>query len=303
MCESQFNRRLLSVGESVTNIEVSFIVISEASMTQLLESLSTNGQAFQEAMGYNSSVNITIVSFIYKPRESRPVTSLQGGTVYAPIILEYSTISSMLRRLSQANLSLQEAVSQSVAELVPLPLGSRVNCFLANSSSSSVIANVSIEVLSDLNNSTNSVAFFLQADVNGGGSTLPELISNKSDITVMYANGYIPIVWYTVAAVLIAVAVLPYILGGVGVGVIVLGLLIYRYRYILKSKLREIIDILKIRSENLRSSGWNKFRFLSRFPETDKMEISSTPDTATNFDEDEFDEFILRGLRRHPRPL
>lgn len=264
-------------------------------MNEILSSLTGDSNTFKKAMGYDASANVSLISFLYKPAAMDPTTASQVGTVYALIAFETPQVSPSLRRLSQTNISLSEAVAQSITELVPLPKGSQVGCIIQGVST--VAANVSVKVTSDLDKSTNALALFLQSDVKAGGGQLPVAVSSKTGNPVAYSPGYVPVVWSVVVVAIISSVVLPYVLAGVGAACLLLGLLIYRNRFVIRSRWDEFVDFVRMKRQYFGSSSWTDGRFLARFPETDKLEISSIPDTATNFDDDEFDEMILRNLR------
>jgi hypothetical protein len=291
-------RRLLSVDSFLVDTDVVFVVSSGSTVKELLDSLGENENTFRAAMGFSESVVVSVQSFLYIPGGLDPSTASQGGTVFA--LIDFSVASSSsnsFRRLVQTDTSLKTAISESIGDLVPFPRDSQISCEIQNAGSSSIKANVSIQVGSNLETSATAMAAFLRSDVDGKNQ-LPSLISSKSATPIAYSPDYVPIVWSVLAGVLVAVVILPYVLAGVGAGVAVLAMLIYRYRYVIRSRCNQLLDFLKLKRENLGiSRGWTMGRFLARFPESDKLEVSSTPDTATNFGEDDFDDLILRNIR------
>jgi hypothetical protein len=76
---------------------------------------------------------------------------------------------------------------------------------------------------------------------------------------------------------------------------VILAIVVYKYRFVIRSFFSEVIS--KFRSSNTRwgtSAYVAPWRTVASLLTRGKSEISSTPDTATNVDEDEFDDVLMR---------
>jgi hypothetical protein len=295
MCSSSLRRRLLTVralSQLLVTIDLTVSIKGVAAMDDIWNSLNSNLQAFKVSTGLESA-EVALYSFQYSPSGPNPVSG--GGTI--GLYIDF-TISSQLRRLLQ--LASEDTLNAAVVEslnilLLPLlPSGSEINSrSSASSMSHSVRCNVSIRVDSDLTKSESSVSSFISNDVSGSHS-LPQMVSAKSSMKVGYSPGYVPVVWSNGSddALSEVVNLLPYILGALGGLLLIGGFFGYRYRMVIRSWFESMKDGLSVFN---RGNAWNFGR--TNYIERGKSEISSTPDTATNIDEDEFDDYIL-GIRQ-----
>jgi hypothetical protein len=98
-----------------------------------------------------------------------------------------------------------------------------------------------------------------------------------------------------------ALNISSYVLAGIGVVVLVLIFLLTKYRMVIRSFLR---DVWPGRWRTKNSGGWTMGKFAAFFLERDdKSDNSSTPATATNVDQDEFDDLFLRELDNMGAPM
>ncbi len=233
----------------------------------------------------------------------------EGGTVVTLIEFQNDAAANGRRRLLESrdssninSLSFGSAVTQALSELIGplLPLGSSISTVILDSLDI-LTANVSVVASHNITSAQNVVAEFLASDSDPASSSyaqLPRLVSSKSDQSLNYAPGYIPIVWSssdeTVAKVL---NLLPYIVTGVVVVGVLVGFLVYRYRFVIQSWLEGLWYKLK---EQPRWFAGRSHMHIVGHPASlltrGKSAISSTPDTDTNVDADEFDAEIMRNL-------
>ena len=293
MCASHRLRRRLLEQLYARTADVVFQLKSDLDMNSLLERLRGNSDAFLTAAGLPETSLVAITAFSFTPGVE-PIPPSSGGSVSA--LIEFTTAQlASLRRLAEAE-PLNQAVAEAVAELLSpeLPKDAQVTCTLMDEARSSVItANVTIAVDSELGKTQSVFAAFLAADAQGTRQ-LPTLVSAKAALPLTYAPGYVPIVYVNPSGSAVAdvLNILPYVAVAAAVGVAVISLVVYRYRFIIRSWWK---------SQKLTfggySSGWTGGRFAAQF-ERQKSETSSTPDTATNVDDNEFDDYILRTMEQ-----
>lgn len=308
MCASTARRlltlRTLKSVEYPDTVDLQFELLNQASMDNLLTTLRSNSEAFKSVIGLTSGeVTMTSFQFTEGGNPLNPLPPSAGGTIGTLIELSVTEqVVTTLRRLLEALLTradaetLNQAVVDSLNQLIvpELPLGTSVSSeIVENSSPYSITANVTFSLPSDISLSQSRILSFLYSDA-AGSHTLPSMISAKSALDVEYSPGYVPIVWSTAGGkdASAVVNILPYIFAGLGVVVVAITVVLYKYRFVLSSWWDDLFRD--------RSSRW-AFGILGetdRAPERGKSELSSTPDTATNLDADEFDDLYLRSPTR-----
>jgi hypothetical protein len=275
-------------------IDISFGFTSDFDMDSLLARLKASPDLFLAAAGLPSSASVAMTSFQFTPGKE-PVDPSVGGSVSALIEFSRESVARSLRRLSQTE-SLADAVTSSVTELMgsELPTGARVSCVVVEFSSK-ISANVTIDVDSDIGKTESLFSAFLATDLTGQ-SQLPQLVSAKSALPLTYSPGYVPAVYVNPSgSTLVEVLnILPYVAIGAALVVVAVAFVVYRYRFVIRSWW----DNQKLGFGGY-ASGWTGGRFAAQF-EGDKSETSSTPDTATNVDDNEFDDYILRTMDNAP---
>jgi hypothetical protein len=192
---------------------------------------------------------------------------------------------------------LSSAVVTSLNELVPLPNEAVTTCTVSSGhSSADFVANVSISVQADISSVQSSVATFLVTD-SAGPHKLPSLISMSAGASFSYTAGYVPIVWTTPSdgsPLIVALNILPYVLGALGLLALVACTVGYKYRFVIRSWWE---DIRRTRfGFGGDSTGWTNGQYAAQFINRGKSDVSSTPDTATNVDENEIDDIMMRYL-------
>jgi hypothetical protein len=91
------------------------------------------------------------------------------------------------------------------------------------------------------------------------------------------------------------VVILPYVLAGVGVIVLILAIVLFKYRFVIRSFFSEMASRFGPSDSRWGVSSYGpNWRTVASLLNRGKSEISSTPDTATNVDDDEFDDMIIR---------
>ena len=291
MCDKPNMRRLAEVPTvSEFDIDIVFTLRTEKSVIELLTVLQDGSTRFVSAASLSDSTAVALTAYQYT---APGVSGEEGGFIHTLLDLTIGSSLRNIRRLSEIDLSF--AVRQAFLELVPLPAGTEVACEMSSGST----ANLSLAVSRDLVATEKAVMAFLVADSAGEGpKQLPALISAYAGgIEVRYAPGYVPIVWTSNGPSLVnsTVNLIPYILAGVGLILLVLGFLMFKYRMVIKSALR---DVWEGRWRSRNNGGWTMGRFAALFAEREKSDISSTPDTATNVDDNEFDDLFLREMDR-----
>ena len=287
MCNIQTVRRRLLLSEvQLVDVEIVFSVSTGQEASELLKSLQARSSEFITAASLPVSASVAVIGFQFTPASAKTESA---GTVHALLDLTIRAKSSEhLRRLSEVS-NIGDAVSQAFKQLIPFPEGTTVSTQMSGSQ-----ANVSIEVPQELSETESAVSSFLIAD-SQGDQQLPSLVSAYAGgVTVAYAPGFIPIVWTSKGPISIesSLNLLPYILAGVGLVLLVLVFLLFKYRMVIKSFLR---DLREGRWNSGQSGGWTMGKFAAMFAERDdKSDVSSTPDTATNVDDNEFDDLFLR---------
>ena len=297
-------RRLEEViSETEAEIVVSFTIQTEDQMNVLLSKLQDpeGSFRFKSGAGIPESSDVTLMGFVFTPSASSPSSSNGGGVVNTLVDLQVSGVTSSAGRRLLENLELASAIEASFKELIPLPSDAAVACAIIESSATTdavVRGNVSITVNSDIGAVQASVASFLQQDSGvNGARQLPALISSMSGIVVEYTPGFVPIVWSTSDGSPLekVLNMLPYVLAGIGVISVVIAVLVCRYRLVIRSTLKDIWNGRWSWPSGRDAGGWTGGRYAARFLEREKSdEVSSTPDTATNVDDEEFDIDILR---------
>ena len=273
MCPSS-SRRLLEEGSFVKSTSVEFLLTNQLeSMDTLLRSLEANKAVFAAAISVPPA-DVNLTSFQY---------STGGGSTQPGSVSAYVEFALQTSLVNPTSLSL--AISESLSELIgaALPAGSAIEC-TTNIASQVARSNVTISVSTDLDSAQSTVSNFLVADASVGD--LPNLISKKTALPVEYVPGYVPIVWTSPTDPVVQVLnLLPYILAGVGVAAVLIALLCYRYRLVVSSWWESVCE---------RREGWadSGAVWLPNF-ERGKSELSSTPDTATNVDPDEFNDLCM----------
>lgn len=289
MCGSRL-RRLSSV---TGDIELRFAIGTTQPVDVILSSLyATRGiDAFKQGAGLPDSTVVDVVSVEYAGGSTDNTASSSGGTIHA--LIDLSVNVGKFRRLLSQSETLSQAVIDSITSLVVLPIGSTVECAITESGQL-YVANVSISVQSDLESSQASLLTFLVDDSGPSGSkTLPSVISAKSGVSVSYSQGYVPIVWTSPSdgsPLEQALNILPYVLAGVGVLVVIIATLGYKYRFVIRSTWDDLRWYRFGLSRD--EGGWTGGRYAANF--RSKSDASSIPDTATNFAEDEIDDIMLR---------
>jgi hypothetical protein len=274
------------------NVTVQYRIETQDSMNSFLGQLQEpdGPNRFRTQAGLPETSSVVLRGFSYSPAAAS--SGKGGGEVH--VVVDFTLSSSDTsngRRLTETQI-LASAVEESVKELIPLSPEAVVDCSVTFSDSTAT-ANVVITVKSDIAATQKSVASFLSADSQPGGTQkLPQLISTKSGISLNYSPGYIPIIWSTDGSPLVqAINILPYVLAAVGVLAVVAFFVICRYRLVIKSFLR---DVWNGRWSMRNSGGWTGGRYAAQFINREKSDISSTPDTATNVDDEEFDIDLLQ---------
>ena len=275
-CAAMCTRRLLELSTQYTKTTVITFVLSNIaeSVDSLLSVLSSGSTAF------------TMTAFDYTQGSSSGETTSSGGTISALIDFVSSS-----RRLLEADATsaLSTAVSESLSELVGPSLA---GTFSINTVITGLVANVSIAVSTALASNQVVVSQFLVQDAaKSTDGRLPQLVTAKSSVPVSYASGYVPIVWSSPdAATSTALNVLPYVIAGVVLVLLVAFILGWKYRFVLSSWWSNLLE--PARSVWMGSSGAMP-AFATQF-ERGKSEVASTPDTATNLDQDEFEDLFVR---------
>ena len=308
MCSSTLRRlsslRTVKSMEYPDTVDLHFELLNQASMDSLLTSLRSNSGAFKSVIGLTSGeVTMTSFEFTQGGNPSDPLPPSVRGTIGTLIELSVADrVVTPLRRLLEtlhtraAAEILNQAVVDSLNQLIvpELPSGSSVSSeIVENSAPDSLTANVTFSVPSDISLSQSRIFSFLSSDA-AGSRTLPSMISAKSALDVGYSPGYVPIVWSRAGDkdASAVVNILPYIFAGLGVIVVTITVVLYKYRFVLSSWWD---DLFRDRSSRW---GFGIIGGTDMAPERGKSELSSTPDTATNLDADEFDELYLRSPTR-----
>ncbi len=219
----------------------------------------------------------------------------RGGSVIFRVDFTMNSYDESRRRLSEVGSSFDMAVVESVQVLIgpSLPKDSSVACTSAVEGSK-ISANVTVKVTTQVMSTQTRVTEFLSNDLSDK-NVLPGEVSERTGIALGYADGYVPIVWSDLDVSVQVVIILPYVLAGVGVVALVLVIVLYKYRFVIKSFLSEMVSkLIPSKSRWGTSTFGNHFRTVTSLLTRGKSEISSTPDTATNVDQDEFDDYILR---------
>jgi len=287
---------------TLNDVSVEFHIISASDGT-LLDNLRSNKAKFARVVGVDPrDVGIVSVSFFPATNSTSSSTS---GTIVTLIDLTIN-VGSLTRRLTQAE-PIETAVADSVTILVgpQLPAGAIVDCSVTSTSETQMVANVTVSVESGLDTGQIALTNFLTQDTESTDPQLPQMIAERSGVQVDYSDGYYPVVWSSPeSATDKVVNLLPYILAGVGLIVIGLVFVAVKYRFVIKSFFSELWFRVGGNGDSnwtftsLAANCFNPASLLQR----GKSEISSTPDTATNVDEDEFDDVIMRSLRG-PGPM
>ena len=267
-------------------------------MQVLLTSLDDNVDLFKQSLGGLPDTQVGVVSFVFTAGAQS--TGTAGGVVNT--LIAFTLTSSHHRRLLEAAAAeaLPQAITDSLTELVgpQLPKDSIVSTEVSSSGSGNVTANVTITVKSYLASARSTVSTFLAADA-AGPAALPALVSAKSAMAVQYSPGYVPIIWSTPGSVLEEILnILPYVLGAVGAVAIILTVVGCKYRFVIRSWWDSIVHPVRRQRRESVVGGGIFSRIAGggggRLAERGKSEVSSTPDTATNVDEDEFDDYMMR---------
>jgi hypothetical protein len=299
MCEAPKNlrMRLLTVNEPVSvDVFIVFNISTDRGATELLESLQSGSAVFIQASGLPETASALLTGFQYTQGSTQ---DQQSGVIYALLDLTIESNSDKLRRrLLESDVG--SAVSKAIQEVILFPEGTVVTTTMTGAT-----ANVSLEVPTDLEKTEQALSEFLVTDSGPDGKQqLPTLISAYAEgVTVAYAPGFVPIVWTSNGPSLVETAlnISSYVLAGIGVVVLVLIFLLTKYRMVIRSFFR---DVWHGRWRTKNSGGWTMGKFAAFFLERDdKSDISSTPATATNVDQDEFDDLFLRELDNMGAPM
>jgi hypothetical protein len=288
MCPAINPRRLSDVtGEYLATVNLVFWMNTTQSAPDLLRILGGSSGQFIQGAGLPETSHLSLVSFTYTEGVSSGGQSGSGEVIaLVDLVIGSAGSPKLSRRLAGQDIG--SAVSSAFQQVVSLPSGSAVTCLMTGNT-----ANVSISVPNDLQKTQTAVADFLLADSAAEGPhRLPHLISaNAGGISIDYAPGYIPIVWTSNGSPLASTLnVLPYILAGVGVVIAVIVVLVIKYRFVIRSWIKDIGARRSWRG----TGGWTMGRYAAYFVERSKSDLSSTPDTATNVDDDDvFEDLFL----------
>ena len=305
MCGSTGSRlRRLAADELTLSVDIVFELLTGMNMETLLSTLNSPAgvERFKQGANLADSVTVSMTAFSYSQNssDSNPSTST-GGTVNALIDLSLGG-SSKYRRLREASMEdMRTAIVTALTELVPLPAQAVTTCTVsAGQTAADLVANVSISVQTDVTSVQSSVTTFLVTD-SAGPHQLPSLISMNSGASVSYTPGYVPIVWTTPldgSPLMVALNVLPFVLGGIALIVLVASTVGYKYRFVIRSWWE---DIRWTRfGFGGDSAGWTNGQYAAHFMNRGKSDVSSTPDTATNVDDNEIDDIMMRYLGGDP---
>jgi hypothetical protein len=297
MCGSGVSRRLDETADSETvYVNLQYSITSSQSSSALYGNLidPTRIAVYDASLGLSSG-NSKMVSYSFQ-EGGTTVPVERGGIVVTLIQLQLSSGSRRLLEIAflAGDTNLDAAVSESLLELIgpDLPAGSTVSTSILGSAPD-IVANTTVTVKSHVAVAQRVVSDFLTDDSDGSPDSgqLTARVSEKSNRDVSYTPGYIPVVYSSPDAVGVVVSLLPYILAGVAALCLLIGFLVYRYRFLIRSWWDEMVY-----RAPWTSGGRSWFVGPSAHLTRGKSELSSTPDTDTNVDMDEFDAEIMRTL-------
>ncbi len=297
MCSS---RRLTEQSDANRQIMLEFSLASISGIPNEFVSLIRSAKkSFTDRLGLTEA-DMTIDGVGWFPAEMAGSTDTSaGGTIYALIELNVSGGHLIAgRRLAEISTgTMDSAVADSIQNLIgsQVPPKSIFACTSTAKDTSTITANVSLTVESNLVGTQKILSDFLMNDSTNGNKALPTSVSQRSGIPVTYAPGYIPVVWSDTNIAIKVVVILPYVLAGVGVIVLILAILLFKYRFVIRSFFSEMVSRFGPSDSRWGVSSYGpNWRTVASLLNRGKSEISSTPDTATNVDDDEFDDMIIR---------
>ncbi len=266
----------------------------KTAMGDFLTLVQTQQNLFTNYFGLQTNdLSIDSISFLSGSNDIGESDS--GGTVNFRIDFTLFEPDQSLRRLIETDSSFDKAVVDSVKTLVgpSLPKESHLECS-STVDGSRISASVSVHVPSNVMKTQKDLTEFLSQD-SRDANALPSLVSERTGLAVAYTEGYVPVVWSELDVAVQVVIILPYVLAGVGVITLILAVILYKYRFVIRSFLSELVSkLIPSKSRWGTSTFGATFLTVTSLLNRGKSEISSTPDTATNVDEDEFDDYIMR---------
>jgi hypothetical protein len=269
-------------------------------MDSLVSALKMNKNRFDISIGVMpNQVSLTSVSFV-PSTGGNTGASASSGFIFA--LIDFHITAMNVRRLMQdSKETLDSAVVDSLNVLVESQLssGSQITCQVSSTSPNTMVANVTVSVKSDIGTSQAGLANFLGKDASSANPQLPVMVAERSQLNVQYSQGYLPVIWSKSDPVTDAINILPYILAGVGLLIVGIVFVCIKYRFVIQSFFQDIWYRICGNGDshwsftNIAANCFNPASIVQR----GKSEVTSTPDTATNVDEDEFDDVIMRSLR------